>query len=121
MTENEDKDHSLSEKFNLLNKKLDDLCYATSKNIETWSKEQIRISQAVTGWERKFQNSQFYQGIMIGFLLGILGNLFTSYFMEAIKPLVSTPAWVMSAITLFIMIAVIMTILYRQSKRALSS
>ena len=99
-----------------------------SKGLESVLNNQITLHKALTDFtsltaqwieerrkeaeekDRKFQLLLFYQSIVVGLFVGIAGNLFSSYLMEALKGFGLSP-W-NGGIVVFISVAVIFIFVY---------
>lgn len=110
-------DENISEQLtaiqNLLvdqNKMLTEFLGSTAQWIEERNKE---------GGEedRRIQRKLFNQSIVLGFLIGLLGNLFVSYFMKAIEFFESPPlVYVASTIIIVVFMFIIIYPFYRVTK-----
>jgi len=104
-----------------ISEKLDVMYDSIYKTLEAFSKMQSRLSEDIAMWleERRKEDSEKdkglqlrlnYQSIILGLLLGIIGNLFASYFMKVLEPLVTL--WISWVIITFVGFTIILGIIY---------
>jgi uncharacterized membrane protein YeaQ/YmgE (transglycosylase-associated protein family) len=61
----------------------------------------------------------WYIGLIMGLLLGIIGNLFTEYLMKFFESLNSAPwIWGVSAFTTFLVLAYLIRSFWKQAQKA---
>lgn len=76
-------------------------------------------SQTITEeLKRRIERSTFFKGLAMGLLLGIVGNMLVSYFMEYLKALgMPSWGWALGVISAFVVVLCLVWQLDRESKR----
>ena len=68
--------------------------------------------------ERRSERKMFFKGLAMGLLLGIVGNMLVSYFMEYLKALgMPSWGWALGVISAFVVVLCLVWQLDRESKR----
>jgi len=87
----------------------------TTDNFAVWN-EKRRIEAEKT--EKKFEMRIFYQSLILGLLLGIVGNLFVSYFMKALEIFkIPSEVWILISFGALAITFTLIGIFYREIKK----
>ena len=113
----DEKIDKLSEQIDNLYKVLLELHEATVEitgSIAQWLEEKRKEEERT---KKKFEIALNYWSLIMGLLLGVLGNLFSSYFMEFLKFLRVPPfIFGISALGAFLGVLIIVAIFYKKIK-----
>lgn len=85
---------AIEEKLKKLENKIDDV----SKQLNA-TQQLIHEQHVVDSYEEKSQMSFYYKGLVMGLLLGVVGNLFVSYLVKVFD-FMNLPLWSWGASTL---------------------
>ena len=104
-----------------ISEKMDKMSYAIGKSTESLIEAAMNLQTQTANWaeqrrrenaekEKRLQIRLYYQSIVMGLLVGIFGNLFSSFVFEFVKPsLTSTFDW---AITIIVGLVFVVLIVY---------
>jgi len=118
LKELESKMEDLSKQLGDLNKLLLDLHIAQTNQstvYSQWIEEQRKKAEET---EKKFEIQMFYRSLVLGLVLGILGNLFASYYMKALEIFaIRTEVWIAMTFGMLIGVLAVNWILYLEIKK----
>lgn len=70
--------------------------------------------------QKKFETMLNYQSVLLGFLIGILGNLFVSYLVEALKvSRISPSSWIIATVISVVLLFIAAYPFYRKIEESL--